>query len=289
MVMQIVLLVISSLLTALFVFLLFKGKEFESYLEVLDSAEYPIKDLYVAGYALSGTKLFSLKGKIKDRLMADTNLMYGQHYSEYYANLIWAQALTFVHFFLCIAFLASAMLGSGSVLILIIGVAFSFYCGYYWLTKTKADLTKRQASCESELPEIVSSLALLINSGMTLVDAWNTVAFSKNGIVGQLMQDTCADMKNGTSAQEAIHKFGIVSSSNEIKKFTSSLAQGMQKGSEEIGQFLMDQAQEQWAFKKQRMIQKGEVAASEMLIPTTLIFAGVLVIIISTALGGSFL
>ena len=289
MVTQIVLLVISSLLTALFVFLVFKGKEFESYLEVLDSADYPIKDLYVAGYVLSGTRLFSLKGKIKDRLMADTNLMYGQHYSEYYANLIWAQALTFVHLFLCIAFLASAMLGSGSVLILIIGVAFSFYCGYYWLTKTKADLAKRQASCEGELPEIVSSLALLINSGMTLVDAWNTVAYSKNGIVGKLMQETCADMKNGTSAQEAIHKFGIVSSSNEIKKFTSSLAQGMQKGSEEIGQFLMDQAQEQWAFKKQRMIQKGEVAASEMLIPTTLIFAGVLVIIISTALGGSFL
>lgn len=289
MLIRIVLMIISTILTIMFAVLAFKGKKYEGFLEALDSADYPMKELYVAGFSLASIKLFSLRGKNKDQLLSNVNMLHGQHYAEFYANLIWAQALTFSHLFLCVTFWLAAMIDSASTGILVVGLAASFFVGYYWLRKTKDDLKKRQEECEAELPEIVSSLALLINSGMTLVDAWSTVANSKeNTTVGKLMQDACTEIKNGTSAQEAIHRFGIISNSNEIKKFTSSLAQGMQKGSEEIGQFLMTQAMEQWAFKKQRMIQMGEKAASAMLIPTTLIFAGVLVIIISTALGGSF-
>lgn len=289
MLIRIILMIFSTILTISFAVFTMKGKRYESYLEALDDADYPLKDLYVAGFSLSNTKLFSLKGKTKDQLMSNATMLFGQHYAEFYANLIWAQALTFTHLFMCVTFWLAAMLEEASTGILVVGLGMSFFFGYYWIKKANDDIVKRQEECESELPEIVSSLALMINSGMTLVDAWNTVANSKgNTTVGKLMLDACTDIKNGTSAQEAIHRFGIVSNSNEIKKFTSSLAQGMQKGSEEIGQFLMTQAMEQWAFKKQRMIQMGEKAASAMLIPTTLIFVGVLVIIISTALGGSF-
>ena len=289
MILQIVLLSIGTILAVLFAVLLIKGKKFESYVEALDDADYPLKELYVAGFTLASVKPFTLSGKIRDRLLSNANMMFGQHYGEYYANVIWAQALTFTHLFLCVAFWFASLMEGGEILLLIIGVGASLYCGYFWINKLKSDLAARQQACELELPEIVSSLALLINSGMTLYDAWSTVASSKTGVVGKLMQDACGEMNNGTPAQEAIHHFGVVSNSNEIKKFTSSLAQGMQKGSEEIGQFLMAQSVEQWATKKQRMIQKGEVAASALLIPTTLIFAGVLIIIISTALGGSFL
>jgi len=289
MMIRICLLIISTILTVLFAVFAIMGKKYESYIESLDDEEYPLKELYVAGFVLSNIKLFSLKRKLKEDLVSHAKLLYVPRFAEFYANLAWAQALTFVHLFLCISFWFAAMMDSGSLFFLVIGLAFSFYAGYYWLSKIKNDLVKRQAACEDELPEIVSSLALLINSGMTLSDAWSTVAYSKESTAGKLMQEACIEMKNGVSAQEAIYRFGVVTNSSEMKKFTSSLAQGMQKGSDEISQFLMAQASEQWAFKKQRMLQKGEVAASKMLIPIVLIFVGVLVIIISTALGGAFL
>jgi len=289
MMIRICLLIISTILTVLFAVFAIMGKKYESYIESLDDEEYPLKELYVAGFVLSNIKLFSLKRKLKEDLVSHAKLLYVPRFAEFYANLAWAQALTFVHLFLCISFWFAAMMDSGSLFIFVIGLAFSFYVGYYWLSKIKNDLVKRQAACEDELPEIVSSLALLINSGMTLSDAWSTVAYSKESTAGKLMQEACIEMKNGVSAQEAIYRFGVVTNSSEMKKFTSSLAQGMQKGSDEISQFLMAQASEQWAFKKQRMLQKGEVAASKMLIPIVLIFVGVLVIIISTALGGAFL
>lgn len=289
MMIRICLLTISTILTVLFAVFSIIGKKYESYLESPDAEEYPLKELYVAGYVLANNKLFSLRRKQKEDLVSHAKLLYGTHFAEFYANLAWAQALTFVHLFLCVSFWFAAMMDSGSLMILVFGLAVSFFIGYYWLGKIKNDLVKRQEACEAELPEIVSSLALLINSGMTLSDAWSTVAYSKESICSKLMQGACVEMKNGVSAQEAIYRFGVITNSREMKKFTSSLAQGMQKGSDEISQFLMAQASEQWAFKKQRMLQKGEVAASTMLIPIVLIFVGVLVIIISTALGGAFL
>lgn len=289
MMVRIVLLIISTILTVLFAVFAIIGKRYEHYLESPDAEEYPMKELYVVGYVLANFLLFSLKRKQKEELVSHAKLLYGTHFAEFYANLAWTQALTFVHLFLCVSFWFASMMDSGSLVILAIGMAASFFVGYYWLSKIKNDLVKRQAACEAELPEIVSSLALLINSGMTLSDAWRTVAYSKESTAGILMQGACVEMKNGVAAQEAIYRFGVITNSSEMKKFTSSLAQGMQKGSDEISQFLMAQASEQWAFKKQRMLQKGEVAASTMLIPIVLIFVGVLVIIISTALGGAFL
>lgn len=286
---RICLLSIGTILTVLFIVFIIMGRKYDSYVESLDEDDYPLKSLYGVGFVLGNIKIFSLKGKQKEIMVSQAKMLHEPHFAEFYANLTWAQSITFIYLFSCIAFWFAGAMDSGSIMILIIGLGASFFVGYYWLNKTKNDLIIRQSACDDELPEIVSSLALLINSGMTLGDAWSTVAFSKDSTAGKLMQGACTEMKNGVSTQEAIYRFGVLTNSNEMKKFTSSLTQGMQKGSDEISQFLMAQSSELWAFKKQRSLQKGEVAASKMLIPIALIFMGVLVIIISTALGGAFI
>ena len=286
---RLAILLVGSGLVIFFVFLAFKGKKYEPYVESLDDGNYPLKDLYVVGFGVAALKPFVLRGRLKLNLIEQAQKLFGQQYAEYYANVAWAQSITFCFLFLCVSFCAVGLLGPSMNLLLAVGIGISGYVGYFWLTKMRNDLNIRKDECDSELPEVVSTLALLINSGMTLNDAWEIIAYGKEGTVYDLMRTACVDMKNGVSAQDAIYKFGMISNSAEIKKFTSSLSQGLQKGSSEISHFLISQSSEMWMTKKQTMLQKGEIAASKMLLPISLIFLGTLVIIISAALGGALL
>ena len=131
---------------------------------------------------------------------------------------------------------------------------------------------------------MVSKLSLLINSGMVLREAWYFIAESKKGPLYDLMKETCEFMNNGESDQSAINKFGILSDSREIKKFTSSLIQSLEKGNSDLVDFMLSQVTEQLEHKRQIMLQKGEVAAGKLIVPIGIMFAGVIMIIMAAAL-----
>ena len=48
----------------------------------------------------------------------------------------------------------------------------------------------------------------------------------------------------------------------------------------------MQQSSELWELKKQKLLQKGEQAATKLVIPTTLMFVGVILVVLSSALTG---
>ena len=98
------------------------------------------------------------------------------------------------------------------------------------------------------------------------------------------MKQACEDMENGESDIGAIYKFGITSDSASIKKFTSAMIQGMQKGNSELADFMVSQTRELWAHKRQMALQQGEVAAGKLIIPLGITFAGIIMIIVSAAM-----
>ena len=59
---------IGTVLTVLFLTLLFKGAAYDDLIEPLDSDAFPMKFLYSAGFALQDTKLLRLRGKLGARL-----------------------------------------------------------------------------------------------------------------------------------------------------------------------------------------------------------------------------
>ena len=99
------------------------------------------------------------------------------------------------------------------------------------------------------------------------------------------MKSSCEDMRNGMSEKDAIYKFGVLSNSGEIKKFTSALIQGIDQGSRDLTNILAEQSVEMLSLKKQIMLQKGEAAASKLLLPISLIFFGILIIVLTAAFG----
>lgn len=284
--MQFICLALGSVLAVLFIVMMFKNANYDSYVANLNNDEYPLYALYCVGFGWSKSGPLAFAGNIRSKLINQAKLLYDQQYAEYYAALNWAQVLTMVHLFLTLGFLLAGALNFA--FFAVVGVAAAALFGYYFLNKMQSELAKREEACATELPEVVSSMALLINSGMVLREAWELIAYSKEGTIYELMQNACVQMQNGVSTVDAIYEFGVLSSSAEIRKFSGALIQGMEKGSKDLANFLVSQSSEMWEGKKQRMLQKGEAAATKLLFPILLIFGGILVIVISAAVGMMF-
>ena len=274
---------LGSVLAILFIIKILRGEKYFYLVENLEDGEYPVKSLYCVGFSWSESKLLALKGKIREKLIGQAKLLYDAKFAEYYASLVWAQAITFIHLCLTIGLLLAGAFNSA--LMLIIGLVMAGVFGFYFINRMNDLLKTRETECTAELPEIVSTMALLINAGMMLRNAWHTIAESKEGTVYELMRQSCVDMDNGMSEVDAIHKFGRLSNSAEIRKFTSALAQSIERGGSELADFLGRQSIEMWTLKKQLMLQKGEAAASKLLAPTVMLFIGIIVAVITGALG----
>lgn len=278
---------IGSVLAVLFIIHLAKGKKFETIVENLNSENYPLNGLYSVGFSWGSGKIFSLHGKRLKDLLTQASLLYEPQYAEYYANVVWAQTLTLVHLFLAVTFLAAGIIYDAAALLFLAGIFLSVVVGVYCMENMKNTLTKRTEECEAQLPEVVSTIAILVNSGMVLREAWNTVADSNTGAFYDLMRKAGDNMKNGYSDADAIFLFGKASNSTEIKKFVSALLQSMEKGGAELSGFLAQQSSELWGTKRQHMLQEGEKAATKLLLPILLIFIGVIIIVITAAFAGS--
>ena len=282
--MRMISLVLGSILTILFILKLSVGsKKYGVMFEGLDDGEYPLKGIYGVGFSWSESNMFALKGKQREKMVGQAKLLYDPRYAEYYANVIWAQMISFIHLGLTVCTLFAGL--ANSAIFLVFGIVVAVVFGYYFLNRMTDLLNDRQLACTEELPEIVSTMALLINSGMMLRDAWRKIAESKQGVAYELMLSSCSDMANGMAEVDAIHKFGRMSNSPEIRKFTSALAQSLERGGGELADFLARQTMEMWTLKKQLMLQKGEKAASKLLAPTSIIFVGIIIVVLAGALG----
>lgn len=285
MLIQIIILVCATISVFICILGLIKGRKFKHMVENLDSSEYFLKDLYTIGFFLGSTKLFKLRGAFGKHLMANAKLVWNNIYYQYYANLTWAQFLSFSFIVLSFGLIISSFFDTVSaVLILLLMCVIILVILNFTILKVTDTVKERRASCESEFPDMVSKLSLLISSGMILREAWFFVAESKDGPLYDLMKESCEFMKNGESDQSAINKFGILSDSREIKKFTAALIQSLEKGNSDLVDFMLNQVSELLEHKRQTMLQKGEIAAGKLIIPIGIMFAGVIMIIMAAAM-----
>ena len=285
MVLNFIMLLLASITTVLFLVNLARGKQYGYMVESLDGGEYFLKELYVVGFSLNDGKIFKLRGKMERNLKKQAKLLWGDRYYEYYANLAWAQFLSLTLLVVSVGFSLSGFLKTEQLPILLILVL--LFVAAFWnlsLSRMKEKVQQRREACEAEFPNMVSKLALLINSGMVLREAWRVTAYGKEGTLYTLMKQACEDMENGESDIGAIYKFGVTSDSASIKMFTSAMIQGMQKGNSELADFMVSQTSELWAHKRQMALQQGEVAAGKLIIPLGITFAGIIMIIVSAAM-----
>lgn len=271
---------LGTALSVLYLLMLARGRKYQDITANLESFEN--RDLCSAGFAMQEIPALALRGKLGKQLRVQADLLYGSTYQEYYARLYYARALSVTVLLAAVLLLASSLL-NGSTLVLLLLAAAIAVAGIWisQISEMKKTVDRRREACLNEFPNVISKLALLVSSGMILFQAWSAVAESREGEIYDLMRRACQDVGNGMSESDAYYRFGVLSDCQDIRKFSSMLVQSLEKGGSELTMFLMQQSKELWSQKRQRALQEGDAAAAKLLVPTVLMLAGIMLIILS--------
>lgn len=269
---------IGIVLLGLWLVLFFTGLKYASLFDSLTEKEFPLKEIYFVGYAALELVHYRYKSKHDRKLRKELSVLFGEKYAEYYLRVIHAQEITMS---LTVAILGFALYGvADDIVVLFVMLVFAGLAYYYFGTLTEKRILKRSEEMLRDFSNVVSKLALLTNAGMILREAWTEIAYTGETTIYREMQTSVEEMGNGVSEIDAIFRFGKRCIIPEIKKFSSTIVQGLVKGNTELAMMLQSQSREVWNLKKQDIHRQGEKAASKLLIPVMIMFVGILIMVI---------
>lgn len=165
------------------------------------------------------------------------------------------------------------ILGIGSMIVMLL--AYSLYDGL------RAKSVKRHEAIVRQFPNVVSKLALLVSSGMIMDRAWKETAYSQNSEIYKEMQITSEELDNLVSPEAAYGGFINRCGAKETAKLASAIMQNLSKGNAEIGRLLKELAKESWSERRHTAKRDAEKANSKLLIPTMMLFAAILIMIMA--------
>lgn len=281
---DIVLIAMGLAILAVWLLMYVIGKKNEDLFLLLDDEDFPMKDLYFIGYAIVERSRIDFKSEKLQKIRKQLGILYGKKYIDYYLRAIYAQRFTMALTIMCFALPAYCFTGSSIIFAALIAAGIGAY--FYYGTTLEEKIQNRQNQMLEEFSDMVSKLALLVNAGMILHDAWAQVATAGNSQLYQEMQRSVEEMRNGIPETDALFTFGTRCMMPEIKKFASTLIQGIEKGNSELAAMLTAQSKEVWAIKQQLMRRKGEVANSKLLIPMLMVFIGILIMVVVPIFSG---
>ena len=172
MVLTIILLVISTAVSGLFVFLLFTSSEYDPLVEPLDDKSFPLKFLYGAGFKLLDMINYKYTDKGAIKLRREAVILYGDKYGDYYLRVFYAQRVSLTLGTLVVMLLLSCLSGTENMLTMFgLGLILAFVIYYYFMQQSVTTIKTLSKKYISEFPTIVSTIALLVNAGMVLREA----------------------------------------------------------------------------------------------------------------------
>ena len=175
----------------------------------------------------------------------------------------------------------------------VLGVGvFAVWC---WKIQKKQDLKqveeRKRQQMKRDYPEIVSTFALLLGTGMTVKNTWNKIVRiyeeeikpEKNRFAYEEMCLTSREMKGGISELEAYERFGKRCNVGCYTKFSMLLAQNLRKGSKGLTELLKVESVQALEQRKNLAKKRGEEASAKLMIPMFIMFAVVLLMIMVPA------
>ena len=275
---RIVILILATILVVLWSVLALKYETtYAPYIEAINPEEYRYPELFCIGFAIMAFLKIDTKSQKARKRIKEISEVQGQRYAEYYYYITngakWSYGFTALVFFVLLAALAN------SGLALLFGVALAGLLMVYIEELVNDKLTERRDEILADMPQMLSKLTLLVNSGMVLREAWEKVAYGGKRIIYKEMQTAVQEMKNGVPEWQAYRNFAERCAIKEVRRFASTMIQNIQKGNAEIAYFLREMSDEMWEEKKHLVKRKGEAANSKLLMPIAMIFIGILIMI----------
>ncbi len=258
--------------------------KFKEITATIDSSEYFMCELFHIGFQIMQIIRYDMKSERARRKIKMMAEVYGKKYAEYHYYVLIGGQITYLYTAVT-GILLIALLANEPMAVLF-GIVLAGLFVWYLSETFKDKLTARREKILSDFPQVLSKLTLLVNSGMLLRDAWNLTAEQGNSVLFEEMRQTALQMANGVPESTAYYEFAERCGVKEIRKFSSMIIQGLEKGGSDLTKFLKDMSEEMWMEKKNLVKQKGEKANAKLLIPTTIIFIGILLMIMAPVLTG---
>ncbi len=273
---------LGTIISLFWIFLFFRyGKRFNDVISAVDSKEFFLPELFFIGMgaiALFKIDMQSLDRKKKEKEISEIR---GEKFAPFYAYITFSGQITYALTLAPLGFFFGAM--ANDMMIGLGGIVVSALLVFYLDIEIKNAVGKRRDELLKDFPQMTSKLVLLLNAGMILREAWKRVAFSGEGVLYEEMRLTCDDLDNGVSEIRALEEFSQRCFIKEIKKFSSIITQNMQKGSAELVRALRQMSSESWEQKKRMVKIKGDLAGQKLMIPTGIMFFGILLLIVVPA------
>lgn len=267
-----------------FILFLKYRKKYDGLIEKIDSKIFTLKEIYFIGLGCidiyerrSGEKLTSSdKAVAKIKFLSE---VFGRDSAELYYYILNGAGISLFLTFAPIGLALGCMINS--FLGFICGILLVFAMVYGINSNINSEINKKKDSIIDEFPKMVSKLTLLINAGMIVRKAWDEVAVSdyKNELYSE-MRSTSKDIQEGMSIENAMNSFASRCGLKEIRKFSSIYVQCIKRGAAEAVDSMKIMSEEAWKQKKEIAKQKGEIAAGKLLIPTMIMFLGILIVVV---------
>lgn len=153
--------------------------------------------------------------------------------------------------------------------ILLLGL-FASLLGYYApesIIDRKAK--KRKEAMNRELPNVLTSLAIVTDAGLNLVPALEILVKQSKGkseLLGE-MKRAIDEINIGISQKEAFLRMSNRCDVEEVRYFISALIQGIEKGNSGLTKVIRTQAEESWQKRKFKAKELAEKASMKLFLP----------------------
>lgn len=267
-----------TVLTIFWVFLYIRyHNQFDEVQMAIDGKQFFMPELFFIGFGVIDLFKINLKttaGRKKEKKLSE---IYGQKYAPFYHYCIMGAQITYLLTLLPIGLYVGVIVADLTFTGL--AVVMTIVIVLYLDMQVNQEVEKRRDEILADYPDMLAKLTLLVNAGMVVREAWKQIAYSSDRILYKEMQLTSEEMQNGVSELDALYQFAERCALKEIRKFVSVLSQNIQKGGAELALSLKYMNKESWEDKKNRAKVKGEVAGQKLMIPTMMIFVGILMMI----------
>ena len=196
------------------------------------------------------------------------------------ASVVGFFSIGLVLFFAVFALTLSMELEGRAGIASLVVLALFMIIGYLPLDKVLQTVQKRQEEINRQFPQVISKLTLLTEAGMEVGRAWNLTSESGNGVLYMEMNRVNRDLNNNVKPEEAYMSFIQRCSNTYTSKLASLIVQNMFKGNAEIVRQLGSLNTECWNEFRNNTQRMGEKVQTKLFIPTLIMFAAILILII---------
>lgn len=199
-----------------------------------------------------------------------------------FGNLLLGAAVLFIGMSLGLG------MNMGARSLIVGGAAFAVFAliGYLPYDNVNIIIQKRSEEIERQFPQMISKMALLTVAGMEVSQAWKLTSASGTGTLYEEMNRVLIDFDNNVSPTEAYGKFIARCNNRYTTKLATAIIQNISKGNSEIVRLFRSLNDESWMEHKHNARRMGEKVQSKLLLPTMLMFGGIIILIIVPVMSG---